>query len=80
MRGLTHMDENSYLIVLYPRENWAVRERALYIKDNIIEEAKQQNFIPMVWEDVIEGIMKRNKDNDVAWYYESWFKDKYFRY
>ena len=80
MRGLAHMKKDTYLVVLYPRENWALRERALYIKDNIIESTYREQYIPMVWEEMLEGLIKGIKDNNVAWYYEGWFKDKYFRY
>lgn len=80
MRGLAHMKKDTHLVVLYPRENWALRERALYIKDNIIECDYKEQYIPMVWEEMLEWLMKGIKDNHVAWYYEGWFKDKYFRY
>ncbi len=80
MRGLVNMDENSILIVLYPRENWAIREKVLFAKEQLVKENMQEHFIPVIWEDVLEAMMKNLNNNEVAWYYESWFKNKYFRY
>lgn len=80
MRGLVQMDENSTLLLLYPRENWAIREKALFIKDQLITKSSQEQYIPLVWENVLEALMKNIKNNDVAYYYDGWFKDKYFRY
>ena len=80
MRSIAHLDENSHLIVIYPRENWAIREKSLTFKEDILEPEYAANFIPMAWEELLELLIEKVNDNNVARFYESWFKDKYFRY
>lgn len=80
MRSIAHLNENSHLIVIYPRENWSIREKSLAFKEEILTPEYAGNFVPMAWEELLELLMEKVSDNDVARFYESWFKDKYFRY
>lgn len=80
MRSIAHLDENSHLIVIYPRENWAIREKSLDFKEEILEPAYATHFVPMNWEELLDLLIEKVRDNNVARFYESWFKDKYFRY
>lgn len=80
MRSLVHLTEESYLLVIYPRENWKIRDKALKAQEKILKEEFKGHFMPVVWEDLLELIMGKMNNNDVARFFESWFKDKYFRY
>ena len=80
MRNLVHLSRDSYLMVLYPRENWTVRSRALAAKEEIVTDAFRAHYLPVVWEDLLELLMEKMKSNELARFYESWFKEKYFRY
>lgn len=80
MRSIAHLDKNSHLIVIYPRENWEIREKSLKFKDEILEPEYSGNFVPIAWEELLGLTIEKVKDNNVAVFYDSWFKDKYFRY
>lgn len=80
MRSIAHLDENSHLIVIYPRENWEIREKSINFKEEILEPSYADRFVPIAWEELLELLIKKVRDNNVARFYDSWFKDKYFRY
>lgn len=80
MRSLVHLSEDSYLLVIYPRENWQIREKALKVEEEILNEGFKEHYIPVVWEDLLDHLIDKMRNYDVARFYESWFKDKYFRY
>jgi len=80
MRSLVHLSPDSYLMVLYPRENWKVRSKALTAEEEILKDEFKEHYLPVVWEDLVELLIEKMKSNDLARFYESWFKDKYFRY
>jgi hypothetical protein len=80
MRSIAHLDENSHLIVIYPRENWEIREKSINFKEEILEPSYADRFVPMAWEELLELLIEKVRDNNVARFYDSWFKDKYFRY
>lgn len=80
MRSLVHLSEESYLLVIYPRENWQIREKALKAEEEVLDENFKEHYMPVVWEDLLELLIEKMRNNDVARFYESWFKDKYFRY
>ncbi|MFH5836224.1 PGN_0703 family putative restriction endonuclease [Proteiniclasticum sp. C24MP] len=80
MRNLVHLSRDSYLLVIYPRENWKVRSKALTAEEKILKDDFKGHYLPVVWEDLLELLIEKMKNNDVARFYESWFKDKYFRY
>lgn len=80
MRSLVHLSEDSYLLVIYPRENWQIREKALKVEEEILNEGFKEHYIPVVWEDLLDHLIDKIRNYDVARFYESWFKDKYFRY
>lgn len=80
MRSLAHLDEESHLIVIYPRENWPIREKSLTLREEILKPRFRGNFIPMTWEELLEMITGNVRENNLARFYDAWFKDKYFRY
>jgi len=80
MRSLIHLSEDSYLLVIYPRENWRIRDKALKVEEDILNEGFKEHYIPVVWEDLLDLLIDKMRNNDVARFYEVWFKDKYFRY
>jgi len=80
MRSLVHLSEDSYLLVIYPRENWRIRDKALKVEEEILNEGFKEHYIPVVWEDLLDLLIEKMSNNDVARFYEVWFKDKYFRY
>lgn len=80
MRSLLHLHEKSRLLVLLPRENFQLREKALYFKDHVLTEKGREHFYPVVWEEVIDSLLNQLSDPELSRYYETELKDKYFRY
>jgi len=80
MRSLLHLKEKSRLLVLLPRENFQLREKALYFKDHVLTEKGREHFYPVVWEEVIDSLLNQLSDPELSRYYETELKDKYFRY
>jgi len=50
MRNLIHIDENAYVVFLYPAENKKVRLDAEKAKNKIVEEEYQSHVHPIEWE------------------------------
>lgn len=50
MRNLIHVDENAYVIFLYPGENRKIRLDAEKAKNEIVEEKYQSHVHPIEWE------------------------------
>lgn len=80
MRSLLHLNEKSRLLVLLPRENFQLREKALYFRDQVLTEKGRDRFYPVVWEEVIDSLLEQLSDPELSRYYETELKDKYFRY
>ena len=80
MRTLLHLKEDTYVVVVYPKENYHLRRHALKLRGEALTKEGQEHFIPVVWEELLESLLRQLKSNHVATYYETWFKDKYFRY
>lgn len=80
MRSLLHLSGNTRLLVLLPRENYALREKALFFRDEVLTEEARSRFLPVIWEELLEAILVEIKDPETARYYEVTLKDKYFRY
>ncbi len=80
MRSLLHLNEKSRLLVLLPRENFKLREKALYFRDQVLTEKGRDRFYPVVWEEVIDNLLKQLSDPELSRNYETELKDKYFRY
>jgi hypothetical protein len=80
MRSLLHLKEKSSLLVLIPRENYLLREKALYFKDQVLTDKGREHFYPVVWEDMLDKLLSNLSDPELSRYYETELKDKYFRY
>lgn len=80
MRSLLHLEEKSSLLVLLPKENFALREKALYFQEYVLTEEGRARFYPVVWEEMLERLLMNLTDHELSRYYETALKDKYFRY
>lgn len=77
MRNLIHVENDSYVVFLYPKDNIKVSQQANYAKTNLIKTEFQQNVINLTWEQLLgyvdsnivnsKGLIKQMND----------FKDKY---
>lgn len=80
MRSLLHLKEKSRLMVLIPKENFELREKALFFRDQVLTEKGRANFYPVIWEELLEELLDYLMDPELQRYYETELKDKYFRY
>jgi len=76
MRNLIHMDENSYVIFIYPKENMKVRQQARKAMFEIVESSWAKHFSPITLESIIDGIPAYLGDQ-LSDYYRNDFSSKY---
>lgn len=74
IRNLIHIDDNSYVIFLYPGKNIKVSQSAQFAKSNIIKPEFSCNLINITWEDIVSHI---EANPDVNHKYIVEFHDKY---
>jgi hypothetical protein len=56
MRNLLHIDLNSYVIFIYPKENLNLRMEALSASKKMIENGCEKHLILFTWEERVEKI------------------------
>ncbi|MDD4569458.1 MAG: hypothetical protein PHE70_04955 [Tepidanaerobacteraceae bacterium] len=80
MRNLIHIDDNSYVIFIYPKENIRIRKAALDAKDKTLKPDWKKHLIPYTWEDIIKDITQLLKSNSsLNKYYKRDFTEKYLK-
>ena len=77
MRNLLHIDKDSYVIFIYPKNNKHIRQEALFARKNIINSGWESHFILFCWEDLVRELQSRITDEKLSAYYENDFSHKY---
>jgi len=80
MRNLLHIDNDSYVIFLYPEGNKAVRSAARNAKEEVIKPQWRRQFKPVTWESLIKAIDIFINQDDLLDYYKNSFRVKYLNY
>ncbi|AGA67748.1 hypothetical protein Desdi_0191 [Desulfitobacterium dichloroeliminans LMG P-21439] len=78
MRNLVHIDQNSFVVFIYPEENHRIRNSALDARSNILEKGWENRFILFAWEDLLSELQHRLNDQGLVNYYKQDFSGKYF--
>lgn len=76
MRNLIHMDQNSYVIFIYPKLNEKVRNQAMEAMNEIVASSWSTHLIPISLEDIVD-VLGSTEDNKLGQYYNVEFSDKY---
>lgn len=77
MRNLLHINEDSYVIFIYPSKNKGIRERALAASKEIIENGWKNHFILFTWEDLVGQLKNELNSKELLDYYDKDFSHKY---
>jgi hypothetical protein len=81
MRNILNIDENSYVVIIYLKENEKLRMKCEEVKKQIILKPFTSHFLDIDWHDMFkwtyDSINKNNKD--LVRYYDD-FYDKYLAY
>jgi ABC-type sulfate transport system substrate-binding protein len=80
MRNIIHIDKDSYVIFIYPRENSVTEKEARYAKNTFIENRWRDNLILFTWEDLIEQLKINLNSQELINYYDDEFCYKYLKY
>jgi hypothetical protein len=75
MRNLIHVDDNSYIIFVVPKENKRVYEQAEKAKD-FVEDKYKNNIKVLAWDCLYDVIEKQNLSGDLKTHFDE-FKRKY---
>jgi hypothetical protein len=80
MRNILHINEDSYVVFLYPEENYGIRKQALKTREEVIEDKLINNFILFTWEDIVNQLILRLPSEELKDYYSKEFTYKYLKY
>jgi hypothetical protein len=80
MRNIAHISKDSYVVFLYPRENYSIRKQALKTREEVIEEKMLDHFILFTWEDIVEQLILALPSKKLKNYYSKEFTYKYLEY
>ncbi|MEW9096003.1 MAG: hypothetical protein AB2417_13060 [Clostridiaceae bacterium] len=79
MRNIVYISEDSYVVFLYPKENYSVRKQALKAREYILERKFTDHFILYTWEDIAQEIIQRLPPGELKDYYNKEFTYKYIK-
>jgi hypothetical protein len=77
MRNLIHIDEESYVIFIYPEGNKTIRDGAKLAKGEMVTREWSKHFIPVTWEQILDALMMNLDNRELLKYYDNHFKRKY---
>lgn len=77
IRNVINIDENSYVVFLYPEENKGIRTGAKLARDEIINAAWSDHFKPITWEALTDELLNYLEDGELKKYYTDHFTKKY---
>jgi len=78
IRNVININEDSYVVFIYPEENIRIRSGAKMARDLIISSKWQNHFKPITWEAITEEILYYVKDDkELKEYYLNRFSRKY---
>lgn len=80
IRNLIHINEKSTVVFIYPDNNFEIRKKIKEICEEIIDEDWLSHFIPITWEELIQGILIFSETPELSEYYEKLFANKYLNF
>ena len=81
MRNLLAIDDNSYVVFIYPKDNSAVSNAAEEAKKEIVTSAGRKHLITINWETLVDRLLKTKAlDKGLERYYDMDFREKYLQY
>lgn len=78
MRNLIHINENSYVVFLFPKNNINIRRKSEWAKNEVVYEKFNHHFMPITWEDLVEKACEKFANQNLFDYYNEDFRKKYF--
>lgn len=76
LRNLVHIDDNSYVIFVYPIDNEAVRKDSDRVKTDFLNKNFHDHFFSTTWENLFANVSNSIVDNKLKTQFVD-FKDKY---
>jgi hypothetical protein len=81
MRNLLAIDDKSYVVFIYPKDNDAVSKAAEEAKKEIVTSAGRKHLITINWETLVDRLLKTKAlDKGLERYYDMDFREKYLQY
>lgn len=77
LRNLIHIDDNSYVVFIYPKTNKNIRSAAEKAYNNIIVDSWKNYFITITWEDINDKLVNIIREPELKDYYQKEFPKKY---
>lgn len=77
MRNIVHINNDSYVVFLYPQENSNIRKQALITRKEVIEDSFTDHFICYTLEEMVEQLILRLPSGKLKDYYKEQFTYKY---
>ena len=81
MRNLLAIDNKSYVVFIYPKDNDVVNKAAEEAKTSIVTQAGRKHLITINWETLVEKLLQTKAlDEGLERYYAMTFSEKYLQY
>jgi hypothetical protein len=79
IRNLIHIDEESYIVFLYPEDNSSVARAAEFAKKEIVKQQYSEHLLNVTWEDITSSLARVIKSDEEKEYLSE-FRAKYLNY
>jgi hypothetical protein len=76
LRNLVHIDENSYVIFIFPKDNNSVKKDSERVKSEFLIENFQEHFFSVYWESIFSKVSDSMTISKMSKQYSD-FKEKY---
>lgn len=80
MRNILNIDENSYVVIIYLKENEKLRIKCEEVKNKIISKPLTSHFLDIDWHDMFDWVYKNIHNNTYLVSYYDDFREKYLAY
>ena len=77
MRNLIHVDDNAYVVFVYPKDNLGIAAGAIKAHNKIIQPASRSHVLLLEWEDLFVFVYNRISNSRLIGHMEE-FGRKYF--
>ncbi len=76
LRNLIHIDDNSFVVFVYPQDNRGIRRDAERVKSDFLNSTYHNNFFSVTWEMLFESVYSSTKNTTISKQLDD-FKAKY---
>ena len=77
IRNLIHINQNSYVVFLYPRNNTKIHDGVIDAKHNILSRTYTKNLWAIEWADLVDYVYRKNDLSEIKEQLDE-FKVKYY--